>query len=76
MASLNKKNFLKIIFLVSLFALTFAYFIEYVLGHQPCNLCLIERIPYMGALIIILINYKFDHLEKNLILLLVFRLQL
>ena len=72
MASLNKKNFLKIIFLVSLFVLTFAYFVEYVLGHQPCNLCLIERIPYMGALIIILINYKFDHLEKNLILLLVF----
>ena len=72
MASLNKKNFLKIIFLVSLFTLTFAYFVEYVLGHQPCNLCLIERIPYMGALIIILINYKFDHLEKNLILLLVF----
>ncbi len=72
MLNLEKKNFLIITFLVSLFALISAYFIEYVLGHQPCNLCLIERIPYMGALIIIIINYKFNHLEKYLILLLVF----
>ena len=72
MFNLSKNNFLKITFLVSLFALISAYFIEYVLGHQPCNLCLIERIPYMGALIIILINYKFNNLEKYLILLLIF----
>ena len=72
MFNLGKKNFLKITFLVSLFALIFAYFIEYILGHQPCNLCLIERIPYMVALIIIVVNYKFNHLEKYLILLLIF----
>ena len=72
MFNLGKKNFLKITFLVSLFALISAYFIEYVLGHQPCNLCLIERIPYIGALIIIVVNYKFNNLEKYLILLLIF----
>ena len=72
MLNLKKKNFFILTFLISLFALISAYFIEYVLGHQPCNLCLIERIPYMGALIIIIINYKFNHLEKYLILLLVF----
>ena len=72
MFNLDKKNFLKITFLVSLFALFSAYFIEYVLGHQPCNLCLIERIPYIGALIIIVVNYKFNNLEKYLILLLIF----
>ena len=72
MLNLEKKNFFRITFLISLFVLISAYFIEYVLGHQPCNLCLIERIPYMGALIIIIINYKFNHLEKYLILLLVF----
>ena len=72
MLNLEKKNFFIITFLVSLFVLISAYFIEYVLGHQPCNLCLIERIPYMGALIIIIINYKFNHLEKYLILLLIF----
>ena len=72
MLNLNKKSFFKIIFLVSLFTLASAYFIEYILGHQPCNLCLIERIPYATTLIIIIINYKFNNLEKNLILLLVF----
>ena len=55
-----------------MFSLISAYFIEYILGHQPCNLCLIERIPYMIALIIITINFKFNHLERYLILLLVF----
>jgi disulfide bond formation protein DsbB len=72
MLNLNKKKIFKLTFLVSLFALISAYFIEYILGHQPCNLCLIERIPYMGALIITIINFKFNHLEKYLILLLVF----
>ena len=72
MLNLNKKNFLKITFLISLLALISAYFIEYILGHQPCNLCLIERIPYAAALITIIINYKFSHLEKYLILLLIF----
>ena len=72
MLNLIQKNYTRIIVLVSFVALISAYFIEYVLGHQPCNLCLIERIPYMGALIIIIINYKFNHLEKYLILLLVF----
>ena len=72
MFNLGKKNFLKITFLVSLFALISAYFIEYVLGHQPCNLCLFERIPYIGALIIIVVNYKFNNLEKYSILLLIF----
>jgi disulfide bond formation protein DsbB len=71
MLNQNKKKILILAFLISLFALISAYFIEYILGHQPCNLCLIERIPYMIALIIIIINYKFNHLEKYLILLLV-----
>ena len=72
MLNLNKKNFFKLVFLISLIALISAYFIQYILGHQPCNLCLIERLPYMGALIIIIIYFKFNHLEKYLILLLIF----
>ena len=72
MLNLDKKKSFIFTFLISLFALVFAYFIQYILGHQPCNLCLIERIPYIGALIIIIINYKFNFLEKYLILLLIF----
>ena len=72
MLNLDKKNIFKFTFLISLFALISAFFIEHVLDHQPCNLCLIERIPYMGAVIIIIIKYKFNYLEKYLILLLIF----
>ena len=72
MINLKKKIFFQLIFLISLFALISAYFIEYILGYQPCNLCLIERIPYMVALIIIIINFKFNYLEKYFLLLLIF----
>ena len=71
MIEINKTITLKLIFLISILALTSAFFIEYVLGHQPCNLCILERIPYIFALIIILLNYKFINLEKYFILLLI-----
>ncbi len=68
MFNLSKKNLSTGIFLISFIALVSAYFIEYVLGHQPCNLCLYERIPYFLAILIVLINYKYNKLEKYLIL--------
>ncbi len=70
MVEINKTIILKLIFLISIIALSSAFFIEYILGHQPCNLCLLERIPYLLAIIIILLNYKFIHFEKNFILVL------
>ena len=67
----NSKNLLiKLIFLISIIALVSAFFIEYVLGHQPCNLCILERIPYLLAIIIVFLNYKFIIFEKFFILLL------
>ena len=67
----NSKNlFIKFIFLVSIIALVSAFFIEYILGHQPCNLCILERIPYLLAIILILLNYKFIQFKKFFILLL------
>jgi len=62
---------LKIIFLFSIIALISAYFIEYVLGHQPCNLCLIERIPYGISLILISLILYLKKNEKFLTLLLI-----
>ena len=65
----NSKNLLiKLIFLISIIALISAFFIEYILGHQPCNLCILERIPYFLAIIVILLNYKFIEFEKFFIL--------
>ena len=67
----NKSLFLNLILFVSFFALMSAFFIEYVLGHQPCNLCILERIPYVVAIVIILLNYKYSQFEKIFLVLLV-----
>jgi len=67
----KRQLLIKIIFLVSTLTLLSAFFIEYILGHQPCNLCIFERIPYLLAIIIILFNFKFNQFEKFFILLLV-----
>mgnify|MGYP001463372329 CR=1 FL=1 len=63
--------YLKIVFLLSLIALISAYFIEYVLEHQPCNLCLLERIPYGISLILITIIFILKKNEKFFIILLI-----
>ena len=70
MFNLSKKNLFTGIFLISFVALASAYFIEFILGHQPCILCIYERIPFFLAILIILINYKYNKLEEYLILLL------
>ena len=71
MLNIKVANCLKIIFLISIISIISAYFIEYVLGHQPCNLCLIERIPYGLAVILIILNYAFKKYEYFTILLLI-----
>ena len=58
MVEINKTITLKLIFLISIIALSSAFFIEYVLGHQPCNLCVLERIPYLLSLIIIMKKFS------------------
>ena len=70
MFNFSKKNLFLAIFIISLIALISAYFIEYMLGHQPCSLCLYERIPYFLAILIVLMNYKYNKLEKYFIFLL------
>ncbi len=67
----NKQLLLNLILFVSFVALISAFFIEYVLGHQPCNLCILERIPYLLAIVIILLNYKFSQFEKLFLVLLI-----
>ena len=71
MFNLKAEHYLKIILLFSFVALISAYFIEYVLGHQPCNLCLIERIPYGISTILIITILVFKKNQEFLVLLLV-----
>ena len=63
-------SYFKIIFFISLISIISAFYIEYVLGHQPCNLCLIQRIPYGLCIILLIINYFQRKNEKFIILLL------
>ncbi len=60
----NRKITLHLILLFSVFAVSAAYFIEYILGHQPCNLCLIERIPYIISIILILLIIFIQKFER------------
>ena len=71
MFNLKAEFYLKIIFLFSFIALISAFFIEYVLGHQPCNLCLIERIPYVLSIMIIMAIFLIKKNQKFLVLLLI-----
>ena len=64
MSQIKNKKTLNSILVLSIFAILAAYFIQYVLGHQPCNLCLIERIPYFLVIIIILLCFFLKKFEK------------
>ena len=63
-------TYLKIILFVSLISIFSAFFIEYVLGHQPCNLCLMQRVPYSLSIILIILNYIFKKNGQFIIILL------
>ena len=64
MLSIKNKYTLNIVLIFSMFALIAAYFIQYILGHEPCNLCLIERIPYFAAIILISLIFILNKHEK------------
>ena len=63
---MKNKTVLNVILFISIFALSSAYFIEYILGYKACNLCLIERLPYFFAIIIISLGLFLDRFEKFL----------
>ena len=70
---MSKKIILNSLIFLSFIALSFAYFVEFVLGHEPCNLCKIERIPYIGSIIIIsflIFTKKWEKILLSIILLL------
>ena len=67
----SNKLLLNGILVFSILSLSIAYFIQYVLEHKPCNLCVIERIPYIVAIIfisLIFILNKYHKIISSLIL--------
>ena len=64
MSKIKHKTVLSLIMLFNIFAIFAAFFIQYVLKHQPCNLCLIERMPYIASIIVISICLFLKKFEK------------
>ena len=70
MSQIKNRTTLNLILIISVFALSAAYFIQYILDHKPCNLCLIERLPYISSIIIILLGLILKKFEKFILILL------
>ena len=60
----NNRLILNGVLAFSILSLSIAYFIQYILGHKPCNLCLIERIPYIVSVILISLLFILKRFEK------------
>ena len=69
---LDQKNniILIIIFFIILLSIISALIIEHALGHQPCNLCLYERVPYFLSALLIVKIFFFKKYEKITLLIL------
>ena len=64
-----KKNTVLInISFLSFLILFMAYFIEFGLGHKPCNLCILQRIPYAAAVVLLPFSIIFHKFKKALIM--------
>ena len=74
MDNLKEHNYLQILFILSILILGSALIIEYIFGYQPCNLCKIERIPYLLSIIILITNHLFkgDQNFYGILLILIF----
>ena len=70
MSHIKNRTTLSLILIFSVFALSAAYFIQYILGYKPCNLCLIERLPYIFSIIVILLGLILKKFEKFIFILL------
>ena len=68
----KKTNNILLIFLLFIISasLIAAFIIEYALGHQPCKLCIYERIPYILSIFLIIELIFFKKNEKTTLLLL------
>ena len=70
MDKIKNKSFLRAILFFNIFVLSVAYFIEFVLDHEPCNLCIFERIPYLVSIILISFLIFTNKFEKIIIVVL------
>ena len=70
---LKQTNNIFLIFLLTITSLTIisTFIIQYWLGHEPCKLCLYERIPYFLSILLI-IRILFTKKYEKIVLLILF----
>ena len=66
---INKKFLFALLIFIS-FVLISAFIIEHKLGHQPCKLCLYERIPYFLSVLLIIKIFFIRIYERETLLIL------
>ena len=71
MSKQSNNIFLICILIIISLTLISVFIIEYVLGHEPCKLCIYQRIPYIIAILLI-IKILFVKTYKKIILFLLF----
>ena len=54
------KKFYITIFIISLFSLLIALYIEFFLGYKPCKLCIYQRIPYLFAIFVTFLGVSYS----------------
>ena len=62
----KQSNNVLLIFILAIISLTIisALIIQYWLGHEPCKLCIYERIPYFLSILLLIIIFLFKKYEK------------
>ena len=68
MTRIKYKLQINLILIFSILSILFAFYVEYILGHKPCNLCLLQRLPYILIIFLIVLLLIFRNFERLIFL--------
>ena len=68
MSQIKYKLQINLILIFSTLSILFAFYVEYILGHKPCNLCLFQRLPYILIIFLIILLLIFRNFERLIFL--------
>ena len=68
MTPIKYKLQVNLILIFSILSILFAFYVEYILGHKPCNLCLFQRLPYILIIFLIVLLLIFRNFERLIFL--------
>ena len=68
MTQIKYKLQINLILIFSILSILFAFYVEYILGHKPCNLCLFQRLPYILIIFLIILLLIFRNFERLIFL--------